>query len=36
MNCNLYLKRDLLLLPDMFEKFRNSSLKVMGYPLAII
>ena len=32
---DLYLKCDVLLVPDVFEKFRNSSLKIMGYAKVI-
>ena len=33
---DLYLKSDALLLPDVFEKFRNSSIKIKDYVLVII
>ena len=33
---DFYLKCDVLLLADVFEKFRNSSLKNMGYVRVII
>ena len=33
---NLPLKCDVLLLTDVFEKFRNSSLNIMGYTWVII
>ena len=33
---DLHLKCDLLLLADVFEKFRNNSLKIMGYVQVII
>ena len=33
---DLYLKYGVLLLVDVFEKFRNGSLKIMGYARVII
>ena len=33
---DLYLKCDVLLLTDVFEKFRNNNLKIMGYVYVII
>ena len=33
---DLYLKRGILFLADIFEKFRNNSLKIMDYVLVMI